>query len=55
LIVASVKEWVFIILIGSFKIIVLDSRVRKKIDLDKSYVENKLKALTLAAITFVCM
>ena len=39
--------------VSSFGIIVLDSRKSKKIDLYSDYTENKLQALTFAAITSV--
>ena len=41
--------------VSSFGIISLDSRKSKKIDLYSDYTENKLQALTFAAITSVCI
>jgi len=52
------KEWVLKFQLNqasSFEVIALDSRASKKIDLYSNHTENKLQALTFAAITFVCI
>ena len=38
---------------SSFEVIALDSKASKKLDLYWNHIENKLQALTFAAITFV--
>ena len=40
---------------SNFEVIALDSRMSKKINLHSNHTENKLQALTFAAITLLCI